>query len=49
MTMLKKGDQGDSVATLRQQQSSALLHSQSYGQATGIQPYAELTNRYLMQ
>lgn len=49
MTMLKQDDQGKSVATLREQQSSAFLHSQPYGQTTGFQPSTELTNRYLMQ
>jgi hypothetical protein len=49
MTMLKKGDQGKSAATLRKQQLSAFLHSQPYGQAIGLQPPTELTNRYLMQ
>lgn len=49
MTMLKQDDQGKSVATLRKQQSNAFLHSQPYGQAIGLQPPTELTNRYLMQ
>lgn len=48
MTMFKKGDHGKSVATLRKRQSSAFLYSQPYGQGTGLQPHAELTNRYLM-
>jgi hypothetical protein len=49
MAMLKNGDQGKIVATLLKRQSSAFLHFRPYGQGTGLQPHAELSNRYLMQ
>ena len=49
LCMLKKINQVEIVAALHKALVQlAFLHAQPYGQATGLQPPTELTNRYLM-
>lgn len=50
LIMLKKINQGENIAVLhRVFDQCAFLHAQPYGQAPGLQPQTELTNRKPMQ